>query len=261
MLSSLSPARRRLVLIAIGLVAAGIAALVVVVVSRPGTKPVAQSVAGPVLLVPGYGGSTTGLSVLADYLRAHGKDVTVVSLPDGGQGDLNVQAQTLATAVGAVRARTGAKVVDVVGYSAGGVVARLWVRSHGGASQARRVITLGSPHHGTDLASLAGSLVPGACPTACQQLAPSSALLAGLNAGDETPTGPTFVSIWTTFDDVVLPPSSASLQGAVDFTVQSVCASDQVKHSGLPTDQLVEAMVRAELGSGPPVAGLPCGAS
>ena len=223
MFASLSPARRRLILIVVGLVLIAVVAITVVVATRPSTKPVSQANAGPVLLVPGYGGSTSGLDVLATYLRGRGKDVTVVPLPDGGQGDLDVQARALGSAVAAVRSRTGTASVDVVGYSAGGVVARLWVREHGGASVARRVITLGSPHHGTDLASFAGSVLPGACPVACQQLDPSSSLLAGLNSGDETPPGPTFVSVWTTFDDVVLPPSSASLQGALDFTVQSVC--------------------------------------
>jgi triacylglycerol esterase/lipase EstA (alpha/beta hydrolase family) len=238
----------------LALVVAAVVAIVVVVVTRPHARAVSQADPGPVLLVPGYGGSTTGLDVLAGYLRSAGKDVTVVALPDGGQGDLNVQAQTLATSVAAVLRRTGAPSVDVVGYSAGGVVARLWVRDHGGASKARRVITLGSPHHGTDVAGLAGSLLPSACPVACQQLSPSSSLLAGLNAGDETPSGPTFVSVWTTHDDVVLPPDSASLQGAVDFTVQSVCPNDQVQHSGLPSDPVVEAIVAAELGAGPPIA-------
>jgi triacylglycerol lipase len=250
---SLAPARRRLLFAILGAAVIAVVVIVVVLVTRPSTKPVPQQNAGPVVLVPGYGGSTTGLDVLATYLRGHGKDVTVLSLPDGGQGDLDVQARSLGTLVDSVRQRTGAASVDVVGYSAGGVVARLWVRDHGGAGQARRVITLGSPHHGTDLAGLAGTLVPGACPVACQQLEPSSSLLAGLNSGDETPTGPSFVSVWTTHDDVVLPPDSASLQGALDFTVQSVCASDPVKHSGLPTDPVVERIVAAELVAGPPV--------
>jgi triacylglycerol lipase len=237
------------------LVVAAVVAISVVaaVSSGGGTKPVSQATPGPVVLVPGYGGSQTGLDVMAAYLRAHGKDVTVVTLPDGGQGDLNVQAQTLGSTVAAVLARTGAPSVDVVGYSAGGVVARLWVRDHGGGSHARRVITLGSPHHGTEVAGIAGSLLPGACPIACQQLEPSSSLLASLNAGDETPAGPTWVSVWTTHDDVVIPPDSASLQGALDLTVQSVCSGDQVNHSGLPTDLVVESIVAAELAAGPPV--------
>jgi triacylglycerol esterase/lipase EstA (alpha/beta hydrolase family) len=131
------------------------------------------------------------------------------------------------------------------------VVARLWVRDHGGASRARRVVTLGSPHHGTDLAALAGGIAPGACPTACRQLAPNSALLTALNAGDETPAGPTWVSIWTTNDDVVVPPGSAELGGALDLTVQSVCPNDTVGHGGLPSDRYVAAMVLQALADGP----------
>jgi triacylglycerol lipase len=254
--SSLAPARRRLVFGVLALVV--IAAVVITVLvatggGRTAVRPVSQATPGPVLLVPGYGGSTTGLDSLAATLRSGGKDVQVLPLPGNGTGDLRTQAQRLAGAVRTTLARTRAPSVDVVGYSAGGVVARLWVRDYGGASLARRVITLGSPQHGTDLAALAGSLVPGACPTACQQLAQHSDLLDNLNAGDETPEGPSFVSIWTTHDDVVIPPDSASLAGAVDVTVQSVCADDQVEHSGLPTDRVVQAMVSAELAAGPPV--------
>ncbi len=254
-LSSLAPARRRLVLGMLALVsAAAVAAVIAVVVGRDETHrpPSDQSRPGPVVLVPGYGGSTGGLEQLATVLRAHGRTATVFRLPGNGTGDLDDQAAALAGTVDGVRSRSGAKTVDVVGYSAGGVVARLWARDHGGAAQARRVVTLGSPQHGTDVATLAGSALPGACPTACRQLAVNSDLLATLNAGDETPAGPTWVSIWTTRDDVVLPADSASLAGALDLTVQSVCPGETVRHSGLPTDPKVQAIVLAVLGSGAP---------
>jgi triacylglycerol lipase len=258
MLSGLAPARRRLVLI---LAATTAGALVVALVLAAGATlrpdkhaaPVSQARPGPVLLVPGFGGSTAGLDVLARVLRTHGKDAQVLELPGDGRGDLDAQAEVLGTAVSTALARAHATSVDIIGYSAGGVVARLWVRDHGGADKARRVITLGSPHHGTEVAGLADSVLPGACPTACQQLATDSPLLTALNAGDETPAGPTFVSIWTTLDDVVIPPDSAALSGALDITVQSVCGNDRVRHSGLPTDDNVAAMVLRELAAGPPV--------
>jgi triacylglycerol lipase len=254
---SLAPARRRLVLsvgavIAIGALVGG----VVVAVSGGGHSNgshVAQDRPGPVLLVPGYGGSVTGLDQLAARLRTGDRTVEVVSLPDRAQGDLGAQAKALDRAVRAEMVRTGAASVDVVGYSAGGVVARLWVRSYGGADRARRVITLGSPHHGTEIAAL-GALFPGdVCPTACHQLAPDSPLLADLNSGDETPAGPTYVSIWSTGDQVVVPPDSARLTGALNVTVQSVCAGANVSHSDLPTNPVVDGMVAAELAAGPPV--------
>jgi triacylglycerol esterase/lipase EstA (alpha/beta hydrolase family) len=114
------------------------------------------------------------------------------------------------------------------------------------------VVTLGSPQHGTDLAGL-GELIPGACPTACRQLQPDSSLLASLNQGSEIPAGAQVVSIWTTQDDVVLPPDSARLIGALNMTVQSICPSANLSHSDLPASPLVDAMVAAELAAGPPV--------
>jgi triacylglycerol lipase len=255
MLSALAPARRLLVLGVGAIVSvAVIAALVVALRPDKHPAPVSQAAPGPVILVPGYGGATTGLDALAAVLRERGKDAQVLQLPGDGRGDLGAQAELLGTAARAAIARTHAGSVDVIGYSAGGVVARLWVREHGGAALARRVITLASPHHGTEIAGLADSLLPGACPIACQQLAVDSPLLVALNAGDETPAGPTFVSIWTTQDDVVIPPDSASLSGALDITVQSICAGDRVRHGGLPTDRNVAAMVVRELAPGPPVA-------
>jgi triacylglycerol lipase len=258
MLASLAPARRRLVLaVAAAVVIAGVVVGVVVATSSSGqvtprAAPAAR-VPGPVLLVPGYGGSVTSLDGLASRLRAAGKIVDVVSLPDDAEGDLSAQARVLDAAARAELAATGASSVDVVGYSAGGVATRLWIRDDGGAAIVRRVVTLGSPHHGTQLATL-GSLVGGnVCPTACEQLAPNSQLLTDLNSGDETPAGPTFVSIWSTNDQVVVPPDSAHLVGALNMTVQSVCANATVSHSQLPTNHLVENMVAAELAAGPPV--------
>ncbi len=205
------------------------------------------------LLVPGYGGSVTSLDALATQLRATGRSVTVFNPPGNATGDLRVQAQALATAATAAQRAAGASSVDVVGYSAGGVVARLWVRDYGGAAVARRIVTMGSPQHGTQLAGLAGSLLPSECPVACQQLEPTSDLLAALNAGSETPAGPTFVSIWTSGDNVVIPPESAVLSGALNIEVQSICPSEQVNHTQLPTDPVVDAMVAAELKTGAPV--------
>ena len=174
------------------------------------------------LLVPGYGGGTGGLEQLADRLRAAGRQAAVVPLPGDGTGDLDAQAAALDVAVRSALA-AGAPSVDLVGYSAGGVVARLWARNHDGAARARRIVTLGSPHHGTDLAAVAGLLAPGSCPPACQQLAPDSDLISGLNSGDETPDGPAWVSIWTSQDQVVTPPDTARLDGARNVVVQRIC--------------------------------------
>jgi triacylglycerol lipase len=254
-LPALSPARRRFVLAGVAAALAVVIAVVaVVLVSRSGDPPLpatAQGDPGPVLLVPGYGGSTDSLAALARRLRAAGRDVDVVALPGGGTGDLTEQAAALDRAVAAALARTGAGSVDVVGYSAGGVVARLWVRDGGGQAVARRVVTLGSPHHGTQVAGLAASLAPDSCPPACRQLVPDSDLLRRLNSGDETPDGPQWVSVWSTMDEVVTPPESARLDGALELPVQGICPRSQLRHGDLPGDPVVQGIVLAELGANP----------
>jgi triacylglycerol lipase len=256
-LSSLSPARRRFVAATLGLVVlvaavvAGTAAVRAVQGRGPDVTPVAQDAQPPVLLVPGYGGSTGDLEPLAAALRAQGRDATIVHLAGDGTGDLHVQAGVLQKAVQAALGG-GAHSVDIVGYSAGGVTARLWMHTYDGGSVARRIVTLGSPQHGTDLASLASDIAPDSCPEACRQLATDSDLVRSLNSGDETPEGPRWVSIWSTGDQVSVPPETAVLDGALDFSVQSICPSRQVTHGQLPTDPAVMAMVLTELRRTPP---------
>jgi triacylglycerol lipase len=254
-LDHLAPARRRFVLGMLGLLCVAVVVTVLAFVvpgltsSAPEVDPVAQDAQPPVLLVPGYGGGTDSLQPLADALRRAGRDVTIVQLAGNGTGDLNLQAAVLQAYVRRVAGPGGP--VDLVGYSAGGVTVRLWMRAFGGGSVARRIVTLGSPHHGTDLASLATDLAPDQCPEACRQLATGSDLLRSLDDGDETPRGPSWVSIWTDDDRVSTPPDTASLEGALDVEVQRVCPGHHVDHGQLPGDPVVIAMVLDELRPSP----------
>jgi len=241
----MSPRRRRVVVLALVLLL--VVGIAVAVRTRSGGGPAVaapQDRPGPVLLVPGYGGGTGGLERLAAALRASGRDAQVVPSIGDGRGDLTEQAASLAAAATA-RIAAGAPSVDVVGYSAGGVVARIFVDRFGGAAITRRVVTLGSPHAGTDVARFGAALAPGQCPTACRQLVPDSELLAGLPPASP---GPRWVSVWTADDEVVVPPSSGRLEGALDVQLQQVCPGVRVGHGGLPTDPLVQNLVLQALG-------------
>jgi triacylglycerol lipase len=252
-LGSLAPARRRLVLGGAALVLVLVAAVVVAVVRRdPPVEPVAQDRPGPVLLVPGYGGSTASLQVLADALTADGRDARIVRPTGSGTQDLGQQAEHLREVVDQTLDETSAPSVDLVGYSAGGVVVRTYVADLDGGSHVRRAVTLASPHHGTDLASLASALGQTACPEACQQLAPDSDLLRRLNSGDETPPGPAWIALWTEDDKTVVPPDSGSLDGALDIDLQTVCPDVHAGHPDVPRTPAVIAIVESVLGSAAP---------
>ena len=253
MLDALSPQRRRLVLGAGGLALLLIMTVAVIAVIRVAatSHPVPQSAPGPVLLVPGYGGNVDSLQPLAAALRSAGRTAVIVEPVGDGTGDLRKQAEHLAEVAERVRDDAGAASVDVIGYSAGGVVARLWVRDDGGAEVARRVLTLGSPHHGTSQAAL-GAEFAGGCSDACEQLIPDSDLLRRLNAGDETPAGPLWATVRSTSDQVVTPIDSAALSGALNVLVQDVCPGSTAAHGDLPAHPAVLALLGSVLGVGTP---------
>jgi triacylglycerol esterase/lipase EstA (alpha/beta hydrolase family) len=255
-LGRLSPRRRLFVGGLAALAAVIVVVAVVSVLLSGGTSPAppvagtpAQDRPGPVLLVPGYGGSTGSLSVLARRIRATGRVATVLHLPGQGTGSLITDAGVLNAAVNRALGG-GAPSVDVIGYSAGGVATLVWARQDGGTHKARRIITLGSPFHGAELASAATAFVPGACPVACQQLVPGSSLLTQLDA-TAVPARPRWLSLWTTGDQTVTPPDSARLAGALNVPIQSVCPAAQISHSQLPTNPAVTAMVLQALRPGP----------
>jgi triacylglycerol lipase len=230
-----------------------VAVLAVVRVAAKSDQAVPQSDPGPVLLVPGYGGNVQSLQPLAAALRAAGRTSIIVEPVGDGTDDLRKQADHLAAVADQVREDAGAASVDVIGYSAGGVVARLWVRDDGGAEVVRRVLTLGSPHHGTSQAAL-GAEFAGGCPAACEQLIPDSDLLRRLNAGDETPSGPLWVTVRSTNDQVVTPVDSAALSGALNIVVQDVCPGSTAAHGDLPSNPVVVAALGSVLGVGTPQA-------
>jgi triacylglycerol lipase len=239
---SVSPRRRALAVAAalVLIVAAAVAAVAALGgPGRPGAPEAVRRVAEvPVLVVPGYNGTAASVGTLAARLRAAGREVEVVELPDRATRDLRTSAEALGAAVD----RTGAARVDLVGYSAGGVVIRLWLADPAQALRTRRVVLLGTPNHGTELAGAAAALDPGVCGSICQ-LAPGSGLLAELNRGDETPPGPRFFSIWSALDQTVVPPATAALEGATNIRVQDVCPSARLGHGDLVTSALALGLV------------------
>jgi len=193
----------------------------------------------PVVVVPGYGEDADSVSVLADRLRNGDRRVEAMTLPEDGTGDIRLSAAAVRDAVG----QLGAESVDFVGFSAGGVVIREYLRGLGGAESARRVVLLGSPNHGAEVAELAASFDPSLCVGACAQLSPGSSFLEELNSGDETPGNADYFSVWTGLDQTVTPAESAVLEGAINVRLQDVCPDANTEHGDLVTDSLALGLV------------------
>ena len=140
--------------------------------------------------------------------------------------------------------------MDVIGYSAGGVIARA-VR----AGRRRRRRRTPGAHAGLAAPRRRGgrqspTTLAGGCPKACEQLAIDSDLLRRLNAGDETPAGPTWVTVRSDADQTVTPTDSAELDGALNLRVQDLCPDATTSHGALPGDPVVLATLRSRPGSG-----------
>ena len=113
-------------------------------------------------------------------------------------------------AVETLCAAAGAPKLVIVAHSMGGLVARAWLRKHGGARLAR-VITLGTPHHGTCLASFG----VGRNAAQMRRAGPADGLesewLRALAAGESAATRALVTSIYTHHDNIISPQTSSFL--------------------------------------------------
>jgi triacylglycerol lipase len=100
----------------------------------------------------------------------------------------------------------GARRVAIVAHSMGGLAARLYLARRG-AGRVAKLITIGSPHHGTRLAPW------GMGPNA-RQMEPGSRFLMELEAREGDQPKPPTLSIYSPHDDMVMPQDSSRLAWA-----------------------------------------------
>ncbi len=157
----------------------------------------------PVLLVPGLGWSRASLIFLQLFLVRRGwRWVWAVNRANTHRGTLAEEAEHLAERIRELKQRSGSDVVDLVGFSVGGLVAA-WVLRHHTESRdsVRRLVTLGTPWSGTKLSVFGRS-------KAMREIRYGSHLLDTL----WPPPVPTF-SVWSASDLVVVPAQSAAPAG------------------------------------------------
>lgn len=103
----------------------------------------------PVVLVHGYLCNQRIWDDVTPQLRAQGHDVYAVNL-EPLFCSIDQYADIVETAVQALLQHSGHLQVALVGHSMGGLAIRAWLRAYG-ASRAARVVTLGTPHVGTQV--------------------------------------------------------------------------------------------------------------
>jgi triacylglycerol esterase/lipase EstA (alpha/beta hydrolase family) len=164
-------------------------------------------------------------------------------------GDIRASAQALSAEVSRVLSQTGAKKVDIVGWSQGGMLPRQYINADGGASKVNMLVGFAPSNFGTNLdgvenliqdlglAGLTDAALSVTC-AACVQQIQGSSFLTALN---KTPTQPgvKYVVIETADDEVVTPFTNAFLPAASNvqnITLQNQCPQDASDHISIPYD-------------------------
>lgn len=190
----------------------------------------------PILLIHGYVNNAGALWTLWRVLRAAGFRVHTIDL-EPVYADIDAYAARVDERIAQVLALTGADRVILVCHSMGGLVARAYLRKFGGARIAK-VITLGTPHHGTVHAKT-GAGRNG------RQMEPDNVWLAELARGEAGTWPCPFVSIYSHDDNIVAPQLSARLEGARNIALSGI------GHISLPMSTRVAALVIEEIARDP----------
>jgi triacylglycerol lipase len=210
--------------------------------SAQAAKPTTPTVTvDPVIFVHGYTGSTSSFNTMKQWLISEGwAESQLFAIQYSNTTGSNIQnANELSNFVNQVLKKTKANKVDIIAHSMGGLSTRYYIKNLNGASKVNDVITLGSPHHGTNSAYF-GLFTSGA-----QEMMPGSNFLNNLNSSDETPgVDVQYTSIYSSSDEIINPYTSSILAGANNIEVSNV------SHSGLLTSTIPRTAILGGLRDG-----------
>jgi triacylglycerol esterase/lipase EstA (alpha/beta hydrolase family) len=171
----------------------------------PGVQPATAAPPRiPVLLVHGYLCNHRVWDVMAPQLRGAGHPVLALDL-EPLFSSIDRYVPLIEQAVEELCRQTGSDKVALLGHSMGGLVIRAWIRSHG-TRRVARVITLGTPHAGTQMAARGWT-------DNARQMLLRSAWLQELAASETEPTRSLMRIGITPQDNIVYPQREQVLEG------------------------------------------------
>lgn len=172
----------------------------------------------PVILLNGLFANRSCWFWFKRRLRRQGI-TNIISINLSSWHNEEVLTELLSKRIDEIRHRSGVNRVHLVGHSMGAIIARNYVQCRGGQSKTDKLICLGAPHHGSKLAFF--SFVP-----LGKILIPGSSFLQRLNSCS-IPQQVKITNIYSLKDNMVIPPSNCSLDGANSI------ALDRMGHTSL----------------------------
>jgi len=188
----------------------------------------------PVLLLHGVGCNAGVFSGLRRHLAACGIGPVYALSYGPPLASIDHFADQVADRIAGIAAATGAAQVVCVCHSMGGLVARAYLRKYGGG-RVRRLITIGTPHHGSMHAWMMAGM-------SLSQMRPKNAWLADLNGNGEGADGVPVASIWSWHDSMVTPQTSSRIDWGENIVLTGVA------HNAMLDDPRVWAAVVAQIG-------------
>ncbi len=172
----------------------------------------------PILLLHGLFDNQASWFWFKRQLKQRGcKNIVTMNLSSWHSEE--VLTELLAKRIDELRHQLGVNQVNIVGHSMGGIIARNYVQLRGGNDKVKKLVCLGSPHHGSKLATF--SITP-----LGKLLIPGSDFLLRLNAA-APPENVQLTNIYTNKDNMVLPNKNNHL------TWGKAVALDNMGHTSL----------------------------
>lgn len=160
-----------------------------------------------VLLIHGFFCNRGLWNLWLQRLHAQGTPVVAVSM-EPILGSIDDYVRTIDQAVSALRHSTGLAPVAVA-HSMGGLALRRWYAEQDDEDRLHHAITIGTPHHGTWLARFGLT-------RNSRQMRQSSPWLLTLAAREQLQRRRRFTCFYGHCDNIVFPPSTATLEGAAN---------------------------------------------